>query len=140
MQKEKIKIIDTTNGKVVQSLPSTNRSFTQLAFDGSGNRLVYADLDHGINVWDLQQNKKLLRMLGHTTFITGIALSPDSSRIASCSSGGRVKVWDIETGAELMSFTPKRNLTEIRFSPDGKWLGSCGGASAIILWPTKRIQ
>ena len=47
------------------------------------------------------------------------AISPDGTRISSTSFSG-VKLWDIETGAELMTISSGHSTYALAFSPDGE--------------------
>ena len=41
---------------------------------------------------------------GHTDEVDSVAFSPDGNRVASGSFDSLVKIWNIETGAEVSSF------------------------------------
>jgi WD40 repeat protein len=65
-----------------------------------------------------------------------VAFSPDGQRLASSSGGGNlfpgeVKVWDAQTGQELLTF--KGSHGWVRFSPDGHRLAS-GGGERVTIW------
>jgi WD40 repeat protein/serine/threonine protein kinase len=73
------------------------------------NRLCHADL---------------LTLTGHNPMYSsarGVAFSPDGKRLASTSNG--IKVWDAQTGQELLSLDVSGSWT-VAFSPDGKRLAS----------------
>src|SRR5262245_24682862 len=54
-------------------------------------------------------------------------ISPDGKRLASNSrSDGTVKVWDAQTGQELLTLTCELSGRSLTFSPDGKRLASGG--------------
>jgi WD40 repeat protein/serine/threonine protein kinase len=77
-----------------------------------------------------------LLTLKHTGFVSSVAYSPDGKRLAtaggeieqgkeSLPSIGVVKVWDAQTGKELLSLKDQRGqFTSVAFSPDGKRLAS----------------
>ncbi len=49
-----------------------------------------------------------------------IAFSPDDNRIASGSSNNTVKVWDVGTGAEVLTLRGHESkVSTIAFTPDG---------------------
>ena len=45
---------------------------------------------------------------GHSNDVYSVAFSPDSKRVVSGSHDNRVKIWDVETGAEVRSFVGVR--------------------------------
>ena len=77
---------------------------------------------------------ELLTLKGHTNWaLHGVAYSPDGKRLASAlgSCGDwTVKVWDAQTGKELLSFKHTGEVRSVAFSPDGKRLASAER------WPT----
>jgi WD40 repeat protein len=76
-----------------------------------------------IEIWDAQSGKKLLAFGGMGS-IADITYSPDGRRLAATglnSSGpGLVKVWDSETGLELLTVSTRlKSTNSIAFRPDG---------------------
>ena len=56
--------------------------------------------DKTVKVWDAGTGQETLTLKGHTTWVIGVAFSPDGRRIASAGSGQTVKVWDADTAQE----------------------------------------
>ena len=61
--------------------------------------------------------------------MTAVALSPDSSLIASCSNDNSVKIWDIVAGKLLKSLEGSKSLgvKDIAFNPTKFCLAASGG-------------
>src|SRR5262249_30617564 len=81
--------------------------FNSMAVSPDGKRLATASLRfegmnpfHEVQVVDLHTGKVLLTLKGHASQINSVAFSPDGKRLASA--GGEVKVWDLQTGKELL--------------------------------------
>src|SRR5262249_12821408 len=51
---------------------------------------------------------------------------PDGKRLASASQDQTVKVWDAQTGQELLSIKHAYQVSDVAFSPDGQRLASAG--------------
>src|SRR5207244_3643974 len=64
-----------------------------------------------------------------------IAYSPDGKRIATKSQDGTVKVWDAQTGHELLTFRnhPERAVS-LAFSPDGNRLVTDNEGQISSIW------
>jgi WD40 repeat protein/serine/threonine protein kinase len=75
----------------------------------------------------------LLTLQGHTGEVTSVVFSPDGKRLATAtgllSDRGEVKVWDAQTGQELLSIQDAG--PNVAFSPDGKRLASGDGMRAL---------
>jgi WD40 repeat protein len=66
-----------------------------------------------------------------------VAYSPDGKRLARAA-GVEVKVWDAQTGKELLSL--KEGGTRVVFSPDGKRLASGAQHSTVKVWDAQTGQ
>ena len=102
-------------------------------------------------VWDAQTGQELFRLKGHPRGVIAVAFSPDGKRLASVGlAGGRrpsevkpgeVKLWDAQTGQELLSLPLQRPgggrsvdsyRVSIAFSPDGRRFAISGGQTGPI--------
>ncbi len=74
---------------------------------------------------------------GHTSFIYKITFSPDGDLLASKSSDGALKIWDVHTKQLKHTINTSRG-GGIAFSPDGNILASGGGSDNVVnLWDPK---
>src|SRR5262249_43829069 len=63
-----------------------------------------------------------------------LALSPDGRRLASAH-GETLKVWDTQTGEELLTLkVPTEGVGSVFFSPDGRRLAGGGGEGTVWIW------
>jgi hypothetical protein len=64
-----------------------------------------------------------------------VAFSPDSRRLAGSSLAGVGKVWDVTTGAEVLTLRGHTGPARIvAFSPDGRRLGTASGDGTAKVW------
>jgi WD40 repeat protein len=97
---------------------------------------------------------KLLTLRGHTGPVQSVAFSPDGSRLASGSDDRTVKIWDTQTGKEILTLrghvhlkptvasgyerigisTARGSVRSVAFSPDGTRLASGSNDSSVKIW------
>ena len=64
---------------------------------------------------------RLIRTLeGHTGGVSAVAVTPDGSRAVSASYDSTLKVWDLETGEILSTFSGDSPIYACAVSPNGK--------------------
>jgi len=72
-----------------------------LAFSPDGRRV--ATVDHGTaKVWNVSTGRELID-LRHQNVIRRVAFSPDGKRLASPSSDNSIRIWDSDTGQEIIA-------------------------------------
>jgi WD40 repeat protein len=75
------------------------------------------------------------RLSGHPAPVTGVACSPVSRQIASGCDDGKVRVWDAETGEELLCMRSHGGqLLSLAYSPDGRRIVSGSKDKTIRIW------
>ena len=75
-------------------------------------------------------------LTGHDRQVNAVAAAPDGSRLATGSSDGTVRIWDVATGQERAVLTGHRGRVHtVAVAPDGSWLAT-GGArdTRVRLW------
>jgi WD40 repeat protein len=77
----------------------------------------------------------LITFHGHTETVNSVRFSPDGRRLASASGDGAVKVWDVQTGEEILSVNGRSDwVYSVCFSPDGKRLASASRDKTVKIW------
>lgn len=76
------------------------------------------------------------RILGrHRGTIRGFAFSPDGRTLASASEDRSTKLWDVETGQELMTLQGHTSkVVCLDYSPDGRLIATAGDDGTLRLW------
>jgi WD40 repeat protein/tRNA A-37 threonylcarbamoyl transferase component Bud32 len=74
-------------------------------------------------------------LMGHASWITCVAVSPNSPVVASSSLDDSIRVWNLNTGETLLTLTGhNRGVNTIAISPDGKTLVSGSDDYSIKIW------
>ena len=142
-----------------QELLSLKGGGDNVAFSPDGKRLASWRISTRgeVKIWDAQTGQELTTFKGHTGPVFSVAFSPDGKRLASGSvtlnstngvlDAGEVKVWDAQTGRELLSLKGHTaKVVSLAFSPDGKRLASggpgpgCTRATVVKVWDADRAR
>src|SRR5437879_1904049 len=132
---------DTTlSNAVIQDSVFTERFDVSLrvTISSTGAYWVAASRGGEIRVWE--EGGLIVRQVwrAHTDMVWALTFSPDGRTLASGSSSGSVKLWDITSGTLLWAAWLTKNITWLAFSPGGGRLAS-GGLDAIVrLWDPQR--
>jgi WD40 repeat protein len=117
-----------------------SRPFIALSSD---NRTLAIPGQQGfeIRLWDLDGNRELRVLTGHTDMVIAAVFSPDGAMLATCSPDQTIRLWKVDTGELLNTFRGQADeVFDVAFSSDGKLLASLGCYDAVVkVWdPTRR--
>ncbi len=106
-----------------------------------GTRIANGSWDRTVQIWNARSGSTFLTYKGHRTGLTIAAWSPDGKYIASGSiyttyttiygddsydiTTGDLQIWDAMTGVTVYT-QPMRGTAMVAWSPDGKYIASCG--------------
>jgi WD40 repeat protein len=74
--------------------------------------------------------------------VDALAFSPDGTQLASVGYiDPIVKVWDVESFREMATFAGHPEpIHRVRFTPDGRWLATCGHEGTVRIWQIGQEQ
>jgi WD40 repeat protein len=71
----------------------------------------------------------------HTDAVTSVVWSPDGKRLATGSDDNTAKVWDAQTGKELLTLRGRSDaVMSVAWSPDGKRLATASDDKMVKVW------
>ncbi len=70
----------------------------------------------------------------HEQAINAAAFNPDSSRLVTAGASGDLKVWNLATRAEVVSWDAAHVISGVRFSPDGRQIVTWDKDGTVKIW------
>jgi WD40 repeat protein/serine/threonine protein kinase len=117
----------------------TGQNITQLRFTPDSLHVVSGSDDQTLRLWDLEKNLEVRTLKGHTQRISGIAISPDGTRLASGTSFnfGEVKIWDLVKREKKVTLEGSQSFgrtTSAVFSRDLRHIAGMSGPKLLKVW------
>lgn len=86
--------------------------------------VVSAGWDRVVKVWDLTNCKLHSNLMGHTSALHTVTISPDGSLCASGGKDGVAMLWDVSDCKHLYSINAESPINCLAFSPCQYWLAA----------------
>src|SRR5207248_6906572 len=102
------------------------------ALSPDGKKIATGGMDGIIHIWDAETGEFVRALVGHGSYVYGLAWSPDGHTLASAGSfDGTAKLWDTATGMPVRTLAKghKGYTHHVAWSRDGKSLAVAGGIS-----------
>ena len=150
-----VRLLDVATGAVIGRLgpmrtiqsPDHVTDVTSVAFSPDGGTLAAGTDEDVIYLWDLESKTRIRTLLGdvdlisfgpdgfNTIQVTRLLFSPDGRTLASGSSSGQVRLWDLAAGTSTAPSISghEHGVLALSFSPDGSTLAS-GSNDRARLW------
>ena len=140
-------IWDADSGELLSTMhhEGADSAWMSASLSPDGDRLVTTnDEDGWIRVWDVTIGELKLSLNGHEGGVESVAWSPDGNRILSTSLDPTARIWDSNTGEEIVVFTghdaevttcnQRCTPDSPAWSPDGTRVVTADYAGEIFIW------
>ncbi|WP_414754712.1 hypothetical protein, partial [Anabaena sp. CCY 9910] len=112
-----------------------------VAISPNSKLLIAGSSTNAVRVWNLETEKLLFVLLGHTAPIVAVAVTSDSKQLISASLDKTLKVWDLESGKELFTITGHNDsLYAAAVTLNGKWLISGSKDKTLKVWSLESLE
>jgi WD40 repeat protein len=95
-----------------------SEAVTAFAVEGENRLLLFARMDHAIELWNLAEDQRVRLMAGHTDKVNVIAFLRGATRAVSAGRDRTVRLWDLETGVQIAAFTVDAQVRALSVTPD----------------------
>ncbi len=127
-----INLWKTADGAIDRRLQGLGERIYDIAFSPDGKWMATASGDPGqfggVKLWLAEPNgggKPVRDLLESNDCVFAVTFSPDSKKVAAAGADRAIRIWDVETGKELVTIEDHADwIFDIAFSPDGKRLAS----------------
>jgi len=120
---------------------------TACAFSDGDNQIFIGGIDNDIKVYDRRTNSISYNLVGHGDTITGLAVSPDGTTLASNSMDSAIRLWDVRPYCKAPTrmlrvlkgheHSFEKNLIKVAWTPDGRRIGSGSSDTYAYCWEAK---
>src|SRR5262249_9487527 len=94
-----------------------------LSADGRSVAVCFDTARYVIRIWDVKSGAELVTLEAALVKFQEAAFSPDGRTLATMQTGGRLTIWDVAKKKALVeTWSDRRDVAALRFSPDGKKL------------------
>lgn len=115
-----LRIWDTTNGQILQSIPLSSTPIDAVAISWDGRWVLAADHEGDTTMWDSTTgNVRLQTQLTH--YPSSITFSRDSTTLAISAAGGPTAIFDVATGHKLYDVATTFGTAATAFSRDDRY-------------------
>jgi WD40 repeat protein/DNA-binding SARP family transcriptional activator len=104
------------------------------SYSPNGKRLLFGTKIGFVTIYDLENNQQLYRLLATQRHLNSAKFSPDGRRFATTGYNDTIKIWDADTGEELLSLGEEHNYQDIAFSSDGQYVAAGTTDGQVFIW------
>jgi WD40 repeat protein len=125
--------ITTRKADVVVQL-EPGKFVSSARFDGTGRRIVYADIARAIAVRDLRSSSESA-IGGSPGDVVDIRISPDGRQVAAVTLNGKLAVWRLDrpTRPERVLEGHRGHINALAYAPDGR-IATGGADRTVRVW------
>lgn len=123
-QEDPLDFCSVASGKEIERFKTPPGAIRCVALSTDGSRLAVGYLDPPqVYVYNVEGGDEIAVCDGHTAALTAVSLAPDGRHFLSSSTDGTVRLWQTETGSEVLQVPASQDvgpIHDVAFSPDGK--------------------
>eukprot|EP00996_Jenningsia_fusiforme_P006407 NODE_775_length_1911_cov_70.657358_g717_i0.p1 GENE.NODE_775_length_1911_cov_70.657358_g717_i0~~NODE_775_length_1911_cov_70.657358_g717_i0.p1 ORF type:complete len:580 (+),score=83.18 NODE_775_length_1911_cov_70.657358_g717_i0:100-1839(+) len=106
----------------------------------AGHLIATGGNDRKVNIWKIGCPKIVAQLHGHTSTVDSVTFDSEGETVVSGSSGGTIKVWDVNSERMQKSFNSghKTNVTCLDYHPFGNFFCSGSTDTHVKIWDLRK--
>jgi WD40 repeat protein len=140
-REDHVVVLDAPSGRELRRIGAFGVSAGAVAWSPDGRWIVAAPNPEGpvgrvIRLWGAETGSEAHAMpLTAGESIQALSFSPDGRRLASAGFDDQIRIWDTESGLELLTLSGHEHwILAMSFSPDGRRIISTSGDRTVRIW------
>jgi len=106
-----IKVWQIKSGSCLRRFPKAHtQGVTCVNFSRDGFKILSGSYDQTVRIHGLKSGNTLKIFPGHTSFVNDAIWVQNGAQIASCSSDGTIKIWDVKNTECVHTFSPSNSM------------------------------
>ncbi len=144
---KKIILWNARTGEQVRTFEGHTGPVYDIAFSPEGKNLVSASADDTCKVWLVATGERLDTLFQPLKEVYSVAFNPAGDQISAVGADSRIRVWKflsrdtaIINPQIIARFAHEAPVTQMRYSPDGRYLITCAEDRTVKLWDAKTMS
>ncbi len=131
---------DTATWEERLRLPTTSPPWG-VAYSPDGTRLYVSTHAGAVEVFDLDERRRLGVLEGHARLIPALSVSSDGRMFASGGEDGLIRIWDAASLRRVMTLDPGGNeVVTVAFHPTARWLAASTAFQFTALYDLQAVD
>lgn len=142
---EKLVLVwDTESGEELHRLNAHSLPVYDVSYSPDGRMLAtcsgnWAEVKPGVvKLWAADSMSEITRFRGHETAVRTVVFHPTSTRLASVSEDGIVRIWDVASQAEVATLKNSHGSRDLVWHPNGRFLATGLHDGTTNIWDVDR--
>ena len=139
---ENVRLWSSTSGAAISTLSAHSSEITGISLHATGDYLVAASVDKTWSFYDLQTGTccQIVSDSSAKGAYSGAQFHPDGLILGTCSADSMVKVWDVKSQQNVVSFAAHggAKINSLNFSENGYYLAT-SASDGVKVWDLRKV-